>query len=200
LVLYDGELKREPEVLAEPVEPEPAHGGRSDRFMLMPAPCAAPFTGALLERPKPCGALPRSVTLPCASHVRVPFVEWFCDAPLVVAFNVARLLIPPFADGGLVCERPFVGRFCNAPLVVAFNVARLLIPPLADGGLFCDSWFWRGDIPELTRMLLAGALPVRPADNPVVFMVWTGMCEAAEAGAVRAITERFCIEDGGVVT
>ena len=70
-------------------------------------PWAVPLTGALLERPKPCGALPRSVALPCASHVRVLLVEWFCDAPLVVEFSVAWLLSPLFADGGLFCESWF---------------------------------------------------------------------------------------------
>jgi len=41
---------------------------------------------------------------------------------------------------------------------------------------------------------------VRPADKPCVFIVRTGMCEAAAAGAVRAITERFITDDGGVET
>jgi hypothetical protein len=31
-------------------------------------------------------------------------------------------------------------------------------------------------------------------------MVRTGICEAAAAGAVRAITERFATDDGGVAT
>jgi hypothetical protein len=99
---------------------------------------------------------------------------------------------------GRFCKAPFAGRFCKALLPVAFKVARLLNPAVADGGLFCESWFWRADIPGLTRTLLAGAFAMRPADSPVVLMVRTGMCEAAAAGAVRAITERFCIEDGGV--
>jgi hypothetical protein len=33
-----------------------------------------------------------------------------------------------------------------------------------------------------------------------VFIVRTGMCEAAAAGAVRAMTERFITEEGGVET
>lgn len=110
--------------------------------------------------------MPRSVALPCASQVRVPLPDRLVAAPLVVAFNVARLLSPPFAEGGL----------------------------------FCESWFCRADIAGLTRMLFAGALFVRPADKPVALMVCTGICEAAAAGAVRAITERFCIEEGGVET
>src|SRR5712692_7404543 len=46
----------------------------------------------------------------------------------------------------------------------------------------------------------AGVLPVRPADKPWVFIVRTGMCEAAAAGAVRAMTDRFITEEGGVET
>jgi hypothetical protein len=48
--------------------------------------------------------------------------------------------------------------------------------------------------------MFAGLLPLRPADNPCVFIVRTGMCEAAAAGAVRATTERFATDDGGVDT
>jgi hypothetical protein len=39
-----------------------------------------------------------------------------------------------------------------------------------------------------------------PADNARVSIVRTGICEAAAAGAVRAITERFATDDGGVAT
>ena len=164
LALFDGEPNLELEALAEPVDPEPAHGGRSARCERVG--CVLPFAGALW--PKPCGALPRSVALPCASQARAPVAERFCDAPLVVEFNVARLLNAPFADGGL----------------------------------FCESWFWREDNPELTRALLVAAeFPVvSAADSPVVLIVCTGMCEAAAPGAVRAITERFCIDDGGAET
>jgi hypothetical protein len=42
--------------------------------------------------------------------------------------------------------------------------------------------------------------PTRPADNARVSMVRTEMCEAAAPGAVRAITERFITDDGGVET
>ncbi len=41
---------------------------------------------------------------------------------------------------------------------------------------------------------------MRPADKCCAFIVRTGMCEAAAAGAVRAITERFITEEGGVET
>src|SRR5260370_26468239 len=46
----------------------------------------------------------------------------------------------------------------------------------------------------------AGALPPRPADKPCEFIVRTGVCEAAAAGAVRATTERFATDEGGVAT
>jgi hypothetical protein len=40
----------------------------------------------------------------------------------------------------------------------------------------------------------------RPAVEPFVFIVRTGRCEAAAAGEVRAITERFSTEEGGRLT
>jgi hypothetical protein len=46
----------------------------------------------------------------------------------------------------------------------------------------------------------AEALPRPPAVKPCVFIVRTGMCEAAAAGAVRATTERFATDVGGVET
>ena len=41
---------------------------------------------------------------------------------------------------------------------------------------------------------------LRPALLPEVPTVRTAICEAAAAGAVRAITARFCTEAGGVAT
>jgi hypothetical protein len=58
----------------DPVPPDcelPAEGGRSDRFIR--AACAEPPAG-LLDWPKPRGAWPRSVVLPCAAQVRVPLL------------------------------------------------------------------------------------------------------------------------------
>jgi hypothetical protein len=67
----------------------PALGGRSERF----AP-AVVFDGRF-ELPKPCGARPESVTLPCAFHERPVVPERF--APL----NDPELLVrPDCADGG----------------------------------------------------------------------------------------------------
>jgi hypothetical protein len=136
------------------------------------------------------GLLAGAVVLPCVDHVR------------------DRIL--------------FDGPFCVALLGVTLNEPRLLTEPFTDGGLFCESWFWRAeDIPGLLDvaelpvpltgrldplpvktprflMLFAGPLLVRAGVKVLVFTVCTGMCEAAAAGAVRAMTERFCTEDDGV--
>jgi hypothetical protein len=94
LPLSDGELECAPELLAKPFEPEPAHGGRSERPERVAG--AELFSGALLagpfDRPKPWGARPRSVVLPWASQLRAPLV---------------RLLIVPPAVDGLFCESWF---------------------------------------------------------------------------------------------
>lgn len=80
---------------------------------------AGAFVGRL-ELPKPCGARPRSVALPCASQVR----------PLPAR---ARLL---FAAGLLVERLPFGmaegGRFCDSSLW------RAVIPELA--AEFAGTW------------------------------------------------------------
>src|SRR5260370_39961882 len=47
---------------------------------------------------------------------------------------------------------------------------------------------------------LTGGLPVRPAISQRLLMVRTGTCEAACAGAVRAITARFWTAADGVAT
>ena len=46
----------------------------------------------------------------------------------------------------------------------------------------------------------AGLLPPRFAEKELEFMVRTGMCEAAAAGADRATTLRFCTLAEGVAT
>lgn len=45
--------------------PDPAHGGRSARFDIVFEP------DGRFALPKPCGARPESVVLPCALHVRL---------------------------------------------------------------------------------------------------------------------------------
>ena len=92
-----------------PFAPEPAQGGRSVRLNPLARVvllfCTLPFArlpGGWLELPKPCGARPRSVVLPCASQVRVAPLALFVTVPLVTP----RLLnAPPFvAVGGRFCE------------------------------------------------------------------------------------------------
>src|SRR5712664_491292 len=56
------------------------------------------------------------------------------------------------------------------------------------------------ELPGRFAPTFAGALPPRPADKPCEFIVRTGVCEAAAAGAVRATTARFDTEEGGVET
>jgi hypothetical protein len=124
-----------------------------------------------LERPKPCGAWPRSVVFPCADQVRVLFPGRFCDTPALV-FAEARPLTPAFAEEGRLLET------CCWREDAA--------------GLLFDSRPWRTFAP--------GAFPARPADRLLLLTVCTGMCEAAAAGAVRAITARFCTDEGGVET
>lgn len=87
--------------------------------------------GALLGRsePKPCGARPRSVALPCASQVRpLP-----ARARLLFAAGLFVERLPGMAEGGRFCESsrwravvaelapvlacPLPGRFSNCPLV-----------------------------------------------------------------------------------
>lgn len=101
------------------------------------------------------------------------------------------------------------GRSGETRLLLPPTEARPLTPALADGGRLLESCRWRCDIAGLllvsrpVRKLAEGALPVlpaRPADRPRVFIVRTGMCEAPAAGAVRAMTERFITDEGGVET
>jgi hypothetical protein len=90
----------------------------------------------------------------------------------------------------------------------AFPIAPgLFAAPSAEGGLFCESWFWRFTaavsfcvVGRLLRAAVrfATLLPGRPADRLLVFMVRTGIREAAAAGAVRATTLRFCTAAGGI--
>jgi|SRR5690242_10158536 hypothetical protein len=106
---------------------EPPGAGRSP--MLRGEFCAGAFAGRL-ESPKPCGARPRSVALPCASQVRpLP-----ARARLLFAAGPFAERLPfGIAEGGRFCEssrcRPVTpelpefagalpGRFSNWPLVL----------------------------------------------------------------------------------
>ena len=117
--------------------------------------CAMLFVGRLPLLPKPCGAWPESVTLPCAFQLRVELgtrLELF----MVVAGR------PPgcVAYGGRLAESCDM-RFAFAP----WGVGRAVFIALT---------------------LLCAAAP-----REEVLMVRTGMCAAAGAGEVRAMTLRF---------
>jgi hypothetical protein len=135
--------------------------------------------------------------------VRVPFEERGCCALPADAPVEARPLIAALAEGGLLLAssrcRPDMaellletvpGRLAVAGALAA--APRELATPFA--GRFTPLFAPR------FRLAFACEFPARAATNPVVFIVWTGEWEAAAAGAVRAITERFWIADGGVAT
>lgn len=152
--------------------------------------CAGAFVGRF-ELPNPCGARPRSVELPCASQVRpLPARLLLPAGPLVER-------LPGIAEGGRFCESSrwrgvireleefagaLPGRFWNWPLVLM---------------LLCT--------PELPTWAFALAEPFTcaPPKRPAVvapFIVRTDSREAARAGAVRAMTERFWIAFDGRAT
>lgn len=123
---------------------------------------AVEFAGRF-ELPKPCGARPESVELPCACHVREEVFERADE------FTEPEGLEP-----------------CG----------------VAEGGRLEESCDWRlalnpGEAPPGRAVLLAVPLPGLRVE---LFMVRTGRCEADAAGAVRAITLRFCTPAEGVAT
>jgi hypothetical protein len=151
----------------------------------MRAACAPPFPwlfAAVLARPNPCGARPRSVTPPCAAHVRVPFVVAEGGR-----FDESSRCRGDIGEGTVVVDaRLFIAGAFGA-------VVRGFIAPLLAGRFSC--------VPVPFMVLpLTGPWPGRPAVNPVVLIAWTGMREAACPGVVRAITARFCTALGGVAT
>ena len=168
--------------MPERLEPIPCCG-RS--FIVRGEFCAGALPGRF--EPKPCGARPRSVVLPCASQVR-ELVPGRCTELLPAVPFMDRL---PFgiAEGGRFWEssrcravipalpfpRALPGRFSIAPLTLALPCTpELPICPLA-----------------LAEPLACG-LPKRPAFICPPFTARTGECEAPAAGVVRAMTERFC--------
>ena len=172
--------------------PEPAHDGRSACAGLLPWLELAPL-GRL--DPNPCGARPRSVAFPCADQLREPlFAGRLGD---VLLFTDPRPLNPPFAfaDGGRLLERSRC-RDDTEPLFTSrlgrlFGEAELPTPLRAPKPPLFPPRF----APPFTALF-----PTRPADSPRESIVLTGMCEAAAPGDVRATTERFIAEDGGVAT
>ena len=151
--------------------------------------------------PNPCGARPRSVAFPCADQFRDPLLGGrLAVAPL---FTEARPLTPAFADGGRLLESSRC-RVDIAPLFTSrpgrlFGAAELPADAPAD----VRASFRELEpplVPPRLKPPLAPLLLTRPAASPRVSIVRTGMCEAAAAGAVRAITERFITLAGGVDT
>jgi hypothetical protein len=116
----------------------------------------------------------------------------------------------------LADSRPFTLLFAGPLFTRPFTPAFAL----AEGGRLFDSSRCREDIAPLFASRPAGeltepfrapnpprlaplfteAFPARPAVKERVSIVRTGMCEAAAPGAVRAITERFATDAGGVET
>ena len=187
-----GEEEREPGLFGIEREPEPDQGGRSE--CVPRGVWLAPFAGRSDEPlPKLCGARPRSVALPCADQLREPLFAGRLGDTLPLPFTDARPLTPAPEEGVRVCER--TGWRGHMPaLLFAYGPGRTF----ADGALLEAQR--PPKLPFAGRFIPPFTAPFRPADKPRVSMVRTGMCEAAAAGAVRAITERFVILAGGVET
>jgi hypothetical protein len=144
--------------------------------------------------PNPCGARPRSVEFPCADQFRDPLFPGRLGEAL--PFTEARPFTPAFAfaDGGRLLEssrcREDIPLFTSLPgrLFGDTEVAAPLRPPKLP--LF----------PPRLPPPLTAPFPARPAETPRLSIVRTGMCEAAAPGVVRATTDRFVTDDGGVAT
>lgn len=167
-------------------------------------PRGAFCAGALLRsEPKPCGARPRSVAWPCASQLRL--LPGRCPE-LFASVLVGRLELP-LAEGGRSCASwrwraviselpevaaPLPGRFSNWPLALML----LCAPELPT----CELALAPPPTPLFTLAeLLFCAPPKRPA-VVAPFIVRTDSREAAGAGAVRAMTERFWMALDGRAT
>jgi hypothetical protein len=115
----------------------------------------------------------------------------------VLLFTDPRPLNPPlaFADGGRLLERSRcrddIEPLFTSRLGRLFGEAELPTPLRAPKPPLFPPRF----VPPFTALF-----PTRPADSPRESIVLTGMCEAAAPGDVRATTERFIAEDGGVAT
>ena len=133
--------------------------------------------------PKPCGARPESVALPCALQVRVAGRE-------VLLLNEA---------GGR--EALLLMEDCGRTLLELNEpVFRAPCCEYAEGGRFAESCDWRA--PLKPDMVWFGRLkfPARFPAKLEEFMVRAGKCEAAAEGVERATTLRFCTACDGVAT
>ncbi len=172
-------------LLLLPLLPPRAQGGRSVELMRAVCGVAARF-----ELPKPCGARPESVVLPCAFQLRPEAggLEVLLFKELLGREPLALLLNEPFGRALLLLNEPLGRAPCDCT---------------ADGGRLGDCCDGRALLkpcavfpPRLT--LPAGLLPPWFAEKEPEFMVRTGMWEAAAAGVDRATTLRFCTLAEGV--
>jgi hypothetical protein len=165
--------------------------------------CAGAFDGRLEPNREGRSLIPRGEF--CAGAFDGPFEPKPCDGRSCMArgeFCAGAFdgrFEPKPCDGrscmarGEFCAGAFDGRFEPKPCDGRSFMAR---------GEFCAGAFV-GRFPT-EAFALAGPLtcgfPNRPALIAPLFIVFTGICEAAEAGAVRAITARFCTEAEGRAT
>ena len=151
-----------------PVFPLAAHGGRS--LELMRAVCELP---GRLELPKPCGARPESVTLPCAFQERF---DAELRAPLLLNEAGGRELILPLTEP-----------FARTPLLKEA------------GGRFAESCDWRA---AAKLCVLFAPPPKLPAELlprlPEKLIACDGRREAPAAGVERVTTLRFWTPAEGV--
>jgi hypothetical protein len=142
--------------------------------------------------PNPCGARPESVVLRCAFQLRPAAggLEVLSFNELLGREPLALLLNEPFGRELLLLNEPLGRAFCGCE---------------TDGGRFdesCDA----GPLLKLCDVFPprpkfpAGLFAPRFAEREPEFIVRTGMCEAAAAGADRATTLRLCTLAEGVAT
>lgn len=147
------------------------------------------FCWGRLLLPNPAGALPRSVELPCASHLRM----------FEPGFGRCELLTPPRLALPSAFVRILEFGLSSESSCCRGDTAPLFAAPLFIGPRFADA-LPRPTLPEFSKV--RPALPGRsvagrtvPAPKERV-----GMCEAPAAGVLRATTARFCTAAEGVAT
>src|SRR5260221_3496923 len=116
----------------------------------MRAVCAGAFAGRL-ELPKPAGARPRSVALPCASQLR-ELLPARCELVLPITLAEVRFALV-VAEGGRFCES---SRWRGE---VIWDVPGALLGRLFIAGALAGRLFIAGVLPR--RLVEAGALPGR---------------------------------------
>jgi hypothetical protein len=121
------------------------------------------------------------------------------DDPELFGMLFCKRMLFPAAEGGRFRERSLRG--ADDPELLGMLFCKRMLFPAAEGGRFRERSFCRTDVPVLFREWFpaefAGKFPDRPGVRPLVFMVWNRKFDAAEPGAVRAMTGRFSTEEGG---